>query len=144
MKLLKLIAIFTFIITSANAENGLMLKNKVKKGDIIKANNIKIVKFNKRTIPSDLVKDKNLLIGKQALRNINPNIFIRNSFYRIKPAVMEDSEVTIKYQKAGINVEALGIAQQDGKLNDNIKVMNKSSRKIIKAKVIAENIVTVN
>ena len=58
--------------------------------------------------------------------------------------VCKGDRITITAEVAGMKVKTAGIAQQDGVVGDNIKVVNASSQKAIVARVASSDEVVIH
>jgi flagella basal body P-ring formation protein FlgA len=104
-------------------------------GTLITPENVKIEKTS-----SDYPQPANWSppYGLVARRRLPANTVIRNNMAGpMKPAVVvkRNSNVTIRLEKLGLIVTAIGKATQDGRVGDYIRVRNIDSQRIILAKV---------
>ena len=143
----KIILILTIIAFAnfAQATNyAVTVKRTVEKDEILTLDNLVEVDYKKENMPIELFTKKEDLLVLQTLITLRPGIFIRDSFVRVKPAVAKGEDIKVGYNVPGINVESIGIAMQDGNLDEIVEVMNKNSKKIIKGKVVADGYVSVS
>lgn len=68
---------------------------------------------------------------------------LRHDFIQPVPLVVKGSPVEVIVKGLGLEIRMTGIAQGDGWLEDEIQVMNSSSKKTFRAKVIGEDMVEV-
>lgn len=68
---------------------------------------------------------------------------LRHDIFQPVPMVIKGRTVEVVIKGSGLEIRMTGIAQGDGWLGDEIKVMNSSSKKTFRAKVIGEDTVEV-
>ncbi len=85
--------------------------------------------------------NKEDIIGAVARQNISANKVIKE--YMIVPnfPVKRSKNVKIVYKRGGIHIELLGLALENGKRGDIIRVKNLSSNKVLQCKVISDGVV---
>jgi flagella basal body P-ring formation protein FlgA len=86
------------------------------------------------------LQDPSIIIGAKTNRYISAGQAITTQHVC---SVCEGDSVTIVAQADGLQVKAVGIAKENGSLGDTISVLNKSSNRIIQAKVSAVGTVTI-
>lgn len=133
---------------NANAEQNqnmiVTVKMMVKKGEIVNKSNLKLIPYNHKKIPADLITDIDEAANLQALRHLRAGLPLRFSYLREKPEVSKDKIIKIIYNKPGLVLESTVQAMQDGVTGDIIKVKNIKTNKILTATVIKENTVKVD
>lgn len=116
-------------------------KSSIKRGEALSEQNIikKHIKLEKlKDAPLNSFEDNKLESKKQLAKD---TILYKNDVTQ-KRVVKKGSMVNASYDEDGIDITFGAKALQDGKLNDIISIQN-SSNKIIKARVIGENMVIV-
>jgi len=81
--------------------------------------------------------------GNRAKRNLEKGTIITSGDVELVPVIKSHSDIHIVYVNGYCKVTSLGEALQDGRTGDFIKVKNKSSNKVIIARVIDETAVAV-
>lgn len=107
-----------------------VLNKFLKKGEIIKLSDLKLVKKNNRTQNSYFI-NKNEVVGMKLKRNLKENSLIKSSYLEKKWLIHKDSLITIENDVGPIIIKIDGIALQNGDLLDEIKVKNLSSGQIL-------------
>ncbi len=120
-----------------------VLKEKIAKGTIIKADYISLKKMDTARMPRTVITDKSDVIGLEATRNLNIGSPIYTGYVRVSPDVHQNGDVTILYNVPGIKLSTIGKAMEDGNIGASISVMNKTSKKLIIGTIIAKNKVKV-
>jgi flagella basal body P-ring formation protein FlgA len=121
-----------------------VLKNTLKKNDIISASDIDYINTPERTLMANAILDADDLIGMSPSRVITAGRVIKDSDIGAPQLVKRGDEVTIQYQgDNGMVLTAKGKASQHGAKGDFIRVTNLGSTKAISAEVTAEREVLV-
>ncbi len=84
------------------------------------------------------------ITGKiRATKLIRRGEILRTEFFETVPLVHKDHEVQVIVKGNSIEIRTFGTAKKDGWLGDEIQVVNRSSKKIFRARVIGEEMVEV-
>ena len=85
--------------------------------------------------------NKEDIVGAVARQNISANRIIKE--YMVVPnfPVKRNKNVKIVYNRGGIHIELLGLALENGKRGDIIRVKNLSSNKVLQCKVLSDGVV---
>lgn len=94
-------------------------------------------------LPHDILLEKEKIIGKETRSGLMAGSFFRASYLAEPLLIKRNQEVEILAKGKNFIVKTKGIALQNGRMNEFIKVKNLSSQKIIQGKVIAEGVVEV-
>ncbi len=111
---------------------------------ILTEKDLKIETISVSRIPQDVIFDKAIAIGKQVRMSLKPGTILRFSHLEKPVIIKRNQEIYIVARGRNFIVRAKGIALQNGKKGEFIKVKNLSSKKILQAKVISEKEVEVN
>jgi flagella basal body P-ring formation protein FlgA len=114
----------------------------LKKGLIIGPQHLRMaaVDISDMTDPALDAKD---LIGMQLTRNLQADAPVLASMVEILPVVKRGQKVKIAINSGPLHLTATGLAYNDGKLDQMIKVQNINSNKIILCRVTAPGLVEV-
>lgn len=85
--------------------------------------------------------DPQKLAGKQARTYVPAGAMIFPSMYENVPVIKPGERVNIVFETEMIKVTVEGLARQKGGIGDMIRVVNLSSRKVIRAEVVDSNTV---
>lgn len=121
-----------------------VLRNRLKRDDIITASDVKMIPLRADTLPDDVIIDKNDVIGTTPRSSINAASPIREFDLRMPKIVKRGDQVTMVYNNGRIYLETVGKAMQDGAKGDFIRVMNVSSHTTLQAEVIGMKRIKVN
>ncbi len=81
------------------------------------------------------------VIGAVAKRKIEAGRLLTRSAIELDYAVKKRRNVKIVYQKGAIRIELLGLALQNGRVGDIVRVKNLSSNKVLRCKVLQNGVV---
>ena len=119
------------------------LSHRVRKGDIIKENDIAWLKLRADRTQRDIIVEADALIGMTPKRHLRPETPIRMADIERPVLVPKGSLVTIILKKPGLSLTSQGRALQNGADGDTIRVSNTNTSRTIEAVVIGSSIVTV-
>lgn len=109
----------------------------IKKGTIIAEDDLKIELRDIALLPEKYFADAGPIIGKEAKLSIPSNSTLFSWMVGEQPVVRRGATITIVVSAPGLTVKSKGEAQEDGYLNDEIKVKRMDSKKVVLAKIIS-------
>ena len=110
-------------------------------GTVLTSSNLTKAKVDVRRLRYTAFTDLESLIGARMKRRVTDGQAIQSNMLCF---VCKGDRITITAEVAGMEVKTAGIAQQDGVVGDNIKVLNASSQKAIIAKVASPEEVVIH
>ena len=113
----------------------------VSPGTVLTSSNLSIAKVDVRKLRFTAFTDVDALIGARVKRRITDGQALQSNMLCF---VCKGDRITITAEVAGMKVKTAGIAQQDGVVGDNIKVVNASSQKAIVARVASSDEVVIH
>ncbi len=116
---------------------------KIKKGKVIEAADLTFASRDVAMLPEKYFVETSGLIGKEAKINIPAGSTQFEWMVGDLPLIRKGSEVTIVVSGAGLQVKAVGIAQEDGERDAEIRVKRRDSKAIVTGKVVSEREVEV-
>lgn len=119
----------------------LVAKNTILKGTLLNNENIAIQYIATNKIRGEKLKDKNIVLGARATKRIAKGRTISRKHICI---VCEDDVVVIIASSESFTIKAQGIALSSGNIDEQIRVKNTRSNRIITATVKATNKVVIN
>ena len=122
----------------------LVVTERIKRFDNISPALVSIKRKDITTLREDPLISLNSITNMRASRNIAKNRILTKADIEIKPVVKSYSDVHIIYVSGLCRITAEGKALQDGQTGDLIRVKNKSSGKIVFARVVDKNLVQVD
>ena len=102
---------------------------------------ITVEKRSLASLPVRALKDDSALKLYWTRRTISPGTVLTEDMLDIPPVVTRNSPVTITVDNGTIYISAFGLAMQDGRPGDIIRVQNLETKRIILAKVQAKGTV---
>ncbi|WP_439134123.1 flagellar basal body P-ring formation chaperone FlgA [Pseudomaricurvus sp.] len=95
------------------------------------------------TMGNSTVSNPTRIIGKEARRPINLGDSLRTTSVTAPEVIQRGDAVSVKAISGGIAVSTSGVAMNDGKVGQQIRVQNLKSERVIKARVTAKGQVQV-
>ncbi|MCK4841787.1 MAG: flagellar basal body P-ring formation protein FlgA [Methylococcales bacterium] len=129
------------IYTSANIiiyKDVIVLTQAIPRGAVINSHHVQLKKNNIATLRSGFLTNPQAIINKLASRNLNIGTVINKSHFREPKLIKKGEKVYIKVNSPNLNITVTGIAMMDGIKNQNIRIRNITSQKIIQATVIKQ------
>ncbi len=121
-----------------------LTKVSLKRGQIISRNDVYIERQWKSKVSANIYNSEDDVIGKKATRNIRAGQPLKKSLLEIPEDISRGDKVTILAESKTLKITIPGIARENGKKGEIIKVKNIDSKKIIYARVIDSTTVKVD
>lgn len=80
-------------------------------------------------------------VGKRATRSVGAGVVLTDVMVGQPLAVRRNDSVTLVARRGAVRVRTTGIALADACLGENVDVMNSDSKKVIRARVVGQNLV---
>ena len=110
-------------------------------GTVLTSSNFSLAKVDVRRLRHTAFTELEALIGARIKRRVTDGQAIQSNMLCF---VCKGDRITITAEVAGMEVKTAGIAQQDGVVGDNIKVINASSQKAVIARVASPEEVVIH
>lgn len=110
-------------------------------GTVLTSSNLSLAKVDVRRLRHTAFTELEALIGARIKRRVTDGQAIQSNMLCF---VCKGDRITITAEVAGMEVKTAGIAQQDGVVGDNIKVINASSQKAVIARVASPEEVVIH
>ncbi len=110
-------------------------------GTVLTSSNLSLAKVDVRRLRYTAFTELEALIGARIKRRVTDGQAIQSNMLCF---VCKGDRITITAEVAGMEVKTAGIAQQDGVVGDNIKVINASSQKAVIARVASPEEVVIH
>lgn len=130
----------------ASAESWRMLPvaaRPLKKGDVLKAEDIKFSKVTDATSNGDALENLGDILGRQVTRDLGQGELFRVKSISVPAVVHAGSAVTLVVKNASLEVTASGTAVEAGAVGQEIKVRNNASSKVVSGRVQGPAVVIV-
>lgn len=116
----------------------------IKMGELLSASDTTYEKQDKNNLPDGFFKDQGEINGLAAKHNISAGSIITGKNTKQLPIIKKNESVSLLIKTGGVEVQMIGIAKSDGYLNDTIKILNPSSKKVIDAIVKNNHLAEIN
>lgn len=126
--------IFTSVIIR-QYKNVVILRQAIRRGEIFNASLIQLEKREVSTLRSGYILDPDIIIKKQATRNLSAGKVITPLNFSEAKIIKRGERVTITTSQANLSISMAGIALMDGVKGQLIKVKNSKSQQIIQGTV---------
>jgi flagella basal body P-ring formation protein FlgA len=104
-------------------------------GEIIAEGDLESITVSERDVSSNAVVDLKSLVGMEVKRTLREGSVIRKNAIAAPTLVHKKELVTLTVETGQMRLTAQGQAMDDGAMDDVIRVMNLSSKKVISAVV---------
>lgn len=102
-------------------------------GEPLSANDVTFEKQDKNRLIDGYFTDEDTIVGLVARHSINAGAVLTTRNIKQLPLIKRNQTISLALVHGAIEIDLQGIAKSDGYLNDTIKVLNPSSKKIIDA-----------
>jgi flagella basal body P-ring formation protein FlgA len=113
-----------------------VLTQPIRRGEIFHKNRLQLKKHNISNLRSGFFSNPQLIVNKQATRNLGLGAVINQSNITEAKLIKRGEKVTIKVTSQNLEISAIGVALMDGINNQNIRVKNIKTKQIIQATVV--------
>lgn len=113
------------------------------RGETLDRNDLQLKKVPYNKLRGQYYASFNPLDGRRLKRTVTANKLITSNMLEPDFLVRKGDSVMIQAGSEGLQVSMPGIALEDGSLRENIQVRNRSSGKVIDARVISEGKVSI-
>ena len=131
------------IIKISNSIKLIILKNNLKKGEVIQKHDLKF-DYKTNSVGNGFFESFDNLVGRKINQNLSKGQVIKIRHLEENFMVSEGQSIIIFSDLYGINVRMQGNALENGHFNELIKVKNISSGKIVQGRVINEKKILIN
>jgi flagella basal body P-ring formation protein FlgA len=116
----------------------LRLRQAVRAGQPIQAAALETVVGVPEAIAIERLPTAEEIAGALAARDLAEGEIVNGRVARIPPAVRSGDQVAVRVVSGAVEVRALAVAQQSGRIGDVIRVINPSSRRPLRARVVGK------
>lgn len=126
---------------NANADV-VVVQQPLRRGVIISSNDIELVTvdISKAKDPLFLIDD---VLGQRVVRSMRAGQLVERKYIEFPPVIKKGDFVRIIAQRGSMILTASGVARQDGRMNETIRVENSSSQKEVRGRVVGPSQVKV-
>ena len=109
----------------------------------ITEDDIEMQKRDLMDLPSNVITDPEMVLGKRTKRAIGSKAVLRSNIVEFPPLVRRGDIVVIVAESKGLKITALGQVKKKGGFGERIPVINFDSKKILYARVVDSSTVRV-
>ncbi|MFH0995944.1 MAG: flagellar basal body P-ring formation chaperone FlgA [Pseudomonadota bacterium] len=106
------------------------------RNQIIEKDDVNIISMDMADLPSNYISSLEDVVGKRALRAMNPKEVLRSDIVELPPMVKRNDRVSIVAESGYLRITAVGEVKESGSRGERVKVVNLSSNKEIFARVL--------
>lgn len=127
----------------ASAELGVVASRALSRGDVLTANHLTLAPIANPIDRRSGVSAIEDALGKRLRRNVESGAPVRNAWLEDVPLVKRGEPVRLAVLRGRLRIESTGIARQDGKVGQIVRVENPSSHREILGRVGEDGVVHV-
>ncbi len=136
------------ILVTASVEvlaDVVVAKRPIRRRQQITTDDIEMREKSLAGLPSNVILDREDVLGKMAKSNIDANKVLRPDLIEFPPLVKRGDVVLIVAESSGLRITALGaVEEREGRRGERIKIENLDSKKIVYARVLDSKTVQVD
>ena len=115
----------------------------LKRGGVVTSSDVQLTRINGIAVARDTVEELGDIVGKTLVRDVGQGEMFQAKSLFVPPVVTAGSRVSMLYRHGRLEASAAGIALESGAAQQDIKVRNDSSQKIVTARVVEKGLVEV-
>ncbi len=108
----------------------------IARGETLAPGDIVMLNTDLGPVPLRRLPDARELVGTRALRDVAIDEVLTRALVAVRPAVQSGDVVSMRAVAEGLTVQAQGVAAQSGEVGAVIRVVNPSSRRGLRARVL--------
>ncbi len=116
---------------------------RIRRGELISESDLRRERLSVKRGRGRLVVDAGDVIGMRARRSIGAGTPIRRGFVEVPPVVQRGEMVRLRMVHGGLRIETKGVAREDGRAGQVIRVQNTTSRRELTGTVGADGVINV-
>ena len=124
--------------------DAVVVQKPIDRNQTIEKDDVNIVSMDMADLPSNTVSRLEDVVGKKALRAMNPKEVLRTDIVEEPPMVRRNDVVSIVAESGALRITAKGEVKESGCRGSRIKVVNLSSNKEVIARVMDSGMVQVD
>lgn len=119
------------------------LKEPLPKGRVVTGDDLQWLELVSDRILPDLVRDGTEIHGKETLRQVRPGVPLQRAWFSEPVAVKRGEKVRVIFKKSSLDIETTAVAVTQGRLGEEIQVMNPDSSRRYKVRITAPGEATI-
>lgn len=105
------------------------------RGEILESKDLGLKRINVSKIPDNYLTRLDTSIGKRLKQNLASNGFFRENMLEDPPLVKRGDNVVLVARKGNMRIVATGVADQEGRLGDQIQVNNLTTNRVVSGRI---------
>ncbi|MBF0118071.1 MAG: flagellar basal body P-ring formation protein FlgA [Desulfobacterales bacterium] len=118
-------------------------KRIIPKHTVLTENDISLMPINMSKPSGSLILSIQDAIGKRVKNTINPSEYLKANSLESPPLIRKGDQVKIFAKNGSLSVSTIGISKSDGSKDEQIKVENSSSGKVVSGRVVSNGTVEI-
>ena len=115
----------------------------LKRGGVISASDVQLNQVNGTAVGRGIIEELGEIVGKNLTRDVGQGEMFHVGSVETLPVIATGSRVSMLYRNGRLEATAVGVALEAGGAQQEIKVRNESSKKIVVARVVDTGLVEV-
>lgn len=115
----------------------------LEKNEVIQPIDIKVERMETTNFEDDVLTTPIAAMNTRAKRMINANSIMKNSMIEEIPSVNYNDNVVVIVKSNNLSIAASGIARQEGRIGEEIRIQRDGCREFISAKVVGNKTVQI-
>lgn len=139
----KTIKRFTGSVVIDRQAKGLQVNRIIRRGETIGPYDLELLDTTLSQLPTDALTEQVIAAGSRARAELRPGAWLTGRMFELPKLVKRRQLVTLKLINGQIEITSKGVAMEDGRAGDVIRVNNVGSGQEVFGRVIAGNLVEV-
>lgn len=115
----------------------------LRKGEVVSGQDVELMKVNGTGVGRDAIENISDVVGQSLTRDVGQGEMFRSSAVVVTPLIKAGSRITLLFRQGRLEATATGIALEGGAANQEIRVRNEASGKVIAGRIADVGIVEV-
>lgn len=105
------------------------------RGEILESKDLCLKRINVSKIPDNYLTRLDTLVGMRLKQNLVSNDFFRENMVEDSPLINRGDNVVLVARKGNMRIVATGVADQEGRLGDQIQVNNLTTNRVVSGRI---------
>lgn len=139
----KLVRTILCSVVIRHFEDVCVVTRNLEKNEVIQPIDISVERMETTNLENDVLTSPIAVMNTRAKRMINANSVLKNSMIEEIPSVNYNDNVVVIVKSNNLSIAASGIARQEGKIGEEIRIQRVGCREYISAKVVGKKTVEI-
>ncbi len=122
----------------------LVLARPLPKGALLREGDFRLERRDRSALPPGVLGDERFALDQQLTRSLPAGSLLSESLVERPKVVARGQVVELVYQSGSLRIQGRGLARDDGRPGDSIRVENPSSQRVVMGRVDPEGVVHVD